>query len=336
MNTKYLVAGALACAIAPAMAESGWTSDYAAAKAEAAKSGKNLLLVFTGSDWCPPCKMMHQTVFSKEEFIKEAGKNFVLVDLDFPRTKQLDPAVKKQNEELLKQYGVQGFPTMVLTTADGTPYSMDVGGVQGGPGVVLGMLEKANLRLKEFQAAIAAAKDLKGAEKGAKLAKALESVSPELLKTEAYKPYLDELEKVDPKGAQKILAPIRQEEDMEKLMKAAGAAYKAGKMDEVEKLGDDFLARKDLLPEIRQQAMMTFKCNKLLSQSKFEEAIAEIDKIIAIDPHTDVAQKIGMMKSRIEEHVKSLKQQGPDTPAAPVETEQAPKTPVQPPVPDAK
>ncbi|SVD37720.1 uncharacterized protein METZ01_LOCUS390574, partial [marine metagenome] len=39
-----------------AVAEEGWLVDFAKAKAQSAKEGKPILMEFTGSDWCPPCK----------------------------------------------------------------------------------------------------------------------------------------------------------------------------------------------------------------------------------------------------------------------------------------
>ena len=67
----------------------GWTNDFEAAKTKAKKEGKHLLLDFTGSDWCGFCIRLHGEVFSKEVFRKEVPKHFVLVELDFPRQKQL-------------------------------------------------------------------------------------------------------------------------------------------------------------------------------------------------------------------------------------------------------
>ena len=47
----------LALALTPALhaGGEGWTSDFEAAKAQAAKEGKDLLIDFTGSDWCGWC-----------------------------------------------------------------------------------------------------------------------------------------------------------------------------------------------------------------------------------------------------------------------------------------
>ena len=65
----------------------GWLVDFEKAKAQAAKEGKSLLMEFTGSDWCPPCKSLAEKVLTKEVFKKEVPKDFVLLKLDNPRDK---------------------------------------------------------------------------------------------------------------------------------------------------------------------------------------------------------------------------------------------------------
>lgn len=103
-----------------ARAEDGlWTTDFAAAKAQAKAEKKLLLLDFTGSDWCHWCKLLHAEVFDKEAFQSEAPKRFVLVELDFPNRKKLPDEVKAQNTKLAKEYKIHGYPTVLLLDAEG-------------------------------------------------------------------------------------------------------------------------------------------------------------------------------------------------------------------------
>jgi thiol-disulfide isomerase/thioredoxin len=119
MTLKSLLASSLVLlgAVSTAFAEATWLTNFEEAKAIAVKEGKPLLLDFTGSDWCPPCKALHKNVFSTEEFAKEAAGKYVLVELDFPRTKQLAPELKAQNSELQKKYAITGYPTVLLVDA---------------------------------------------------------------------------------------------------------------------------------------------------------------------------------------------------------------------------
>jgi thioredoxin-related protein len=97
-----------------------WTTDFEAAKAQAKAENKLLLVDFTGSDWCIWCKRLHGEVMDKDEFKTEAPKKFVLVELDFPndKSKQSDE-LQAQNKKLLKQYKIQGYPTVLLMDPKG-------------------------------------------------------------------------------------------------------------------------------------------------------------------------------------------------------------------------
>lgn len=94
----------------------GWTNqlDKAFEKAKAEK--KSVLVEFTGSDWCPPCIAMRKNVFTKKEFIEAASKKFVLVELDFPNS---NPEETAKNQPFAEKYKVEGFPTVILFTAEG-------------------------------------------------------------------------------------------------------------------------------------------------------------------------------------------------------------------------
>ena len=95
-----------------------WETDMAKAKAQAKKEGKSILINFSGSDWCSWCIRLDQEVFNKKEFVKFAEKNLVLLNLDFPRRKQLPAEQISHNRQLQYRYGVRGFPTVLLVDAE--------------------------------------------------------------------------------------------------------------------------------------------------------------------------------------------------------------------------
>lgn len=92
-----------------------WMTDMEAALERGAKEGKPLFVEFTGSDWCPPCKMMAKEVFSKEEFLEAAKKDFILVKIDVPKG---DKELSERNQKVVKKYKVKGFPTVLLLESD--------------------------------------------------------------------------------------------------------------------------------------------------------------------------------------------------------------------------
>lgn len=120
MNIRGLPCLLLAFSLVTTIARgSEWQTDYAQALATAKAVKKCVLLDFTGSDWCGPCIEMKKVVFSKAAFLNYAKKNLVLVEVDYPKVKALPEKVTKQNERLMHQYGIKGYPTVILLDPDG-------------------------------------------------------------------------------------------------------------------------------------------------------------------------------------------------------------------------
>jgi thiol-disulfide isomerase/thioredoxin len=97
-----------------------------------ASQKKPVLLGFTGSDWCPPCKMQAKEIFEQPSFEKFAKDKLVLMKLDFPRSKPQSPEIKQRNQQLAAKYEVQGFPTVILLGPDGNEIAREVGYNGGG------------------------------------------------------------------------------------------------------------------------------------------------------------------------------------------------------------
>jgi protein disulfide-isomerase len=104
-----------------------WLTDVPKAQEIAKKENKVVLLDFTGSDWCPPCIKLHSEVFSSDAFKEHAGKKFVLVELDFPRSKKLAPELKKANDQLKEKFSITGYPTIILLDSSGKEIGRKVG-----------------------------------------------------------------------------------------------------------------------------------------------------------------------------------------------------------------
>jgi len=112
--------------------ESGWLTDYEAAKKQAKEEGKPILLNFTGTDWCGWCIKIEKEIFSKEEFKAYAKEHLVLMEVDFPEKKKQSDEVKAQNKALDKEFKIEGYPTIFLIDAEGKKLSEDIGYRQGG------------------------------------------------------------------------------------------------------------------------------------------------------------------------------------------------------------
>jgi len=120
--------------------EGNWLTDISQAMAQAKSSNKNVLLDFTGSDWCPWCIKMDKEVLDTKQFKDYADKNLVLMLVDFPQNKQLPQKVQDQNNDLQKKYGADGFPTFILVDKDGNVLGQQVGYLEGGPDAFIAKL----------------------------------------------------------------------------------------------------------------------------------------------------------------------------------------------------
>ncbi|MDD3119274.1 MAG: thioredoxin family protein [Victivallales bacterium] len=111
--------GALLSVCCSVMADVAWTENYDDGLKQAAAKKKKVLLLFTGSDWCPACRRLEDNLLSSKEFQDYAAGNLIPVKIDFPRQKKQLPIQRQLNEELAQKFGVEGFPTMILLNDQG-------------------------------------------------------------------------------------------------------------------------------------------------------------------------------------------------------------------------
>ena len=97
-----------------------WLTDFDAALQQAGKEDKNILVYFTGSDWCKPCKVLKRDLFDTPEFGKLSDR-YVLLYIDIPRNMQLLSSHQmKHNKDLLGKYNKKGvFPLLKVVDQKG-------------------------------------------------------------------------------------------------------------------------------------------------------------------------------------------------------------------------
>ena len=140
MKRIFLTAAALVTMGTWASADA-WLTDYAQALATAKTQNKAVLIDFTGSDWCGWCIKLDREVFNVADFKSYAEQKLILLKIDFPRGKAIPAQEKAQNEKLAAQYGVQGFPTVIVLKPDGSKAG-ELGYLPGGPKAFIAALEK--------------------------------------------------------------------------------------------------------------------------------------------------------------------------------------------------
>jgi thioredoxin-related protein len=97
-----------------------WIPTYKEALRKAKKEKKPVLIYFTGSDWCGPCKILDNDLFHTEKFKSLSDKDLVLLEVDIPRRRDLvAPKKMKENLYLQKKYRVKAFPTLMMVNHRG-------------------------------------------------------------------------------------------------------------------------------------------------------------------------------------------------------------------------
>lgn len=137
-----------------------WVTDISVAREMAAKEGKDILINFTGSDWCGWCKRLDGEVFSLPAFHETAGKQYVYLYLDFPRSEEAKAKVVDEdlNNKNRDDMGVDGFPTIILADSAMRPYGR-TGYQPGGPEKYLEHLTELRTKGEKIKALTAADND---------------------------------------------------------------------------------------------------------------------------------------------------------------------------------
>jgi thioredoxin-related protein len=299
-NTLIASAAILALHGAVLAGGEGWSSDYEASKKLAAESKKDLLIDFTGSDWCGWCIKLNDEVFKHEPFNAGVKDSFVLVELDYPNDKsKLSEATIKQNEELGKKYAVQGYPTILLCDADGKPYAA-TGYQPGGPEKYVEHLNELKGAKAKRDEAFAAAAKAEGVEKAKALVAALGAMGlDDGMVATFYGDITKQITAADPKdetGFAKQAASKQRVADFEEKLQELGrkkdhdgalalvaAALKEGGFDK----------------ETTEQMMLT-RAVILMQQKKFDEALKAVDEAKAAYPDSQMGEQIAAFRAQIE------------------------------------
>lgn len=77
---------------------------------------KNIMLFFSGSDWCAPCVKFKKQFVETEQFKNFSNEKLIVYNADFPRQKknQLSKEIATENGKLADKYNSKGYFPMIL------------------------------------------------------------------------------------------------------------------------------------------------------------------------------------------------------------------------------
>lgn len=122
MNNLFLLIFLLFSDSAVSSQDVLWKTNYDEASRIAQAENKQILLYFSGSDWCKPCIQLKKYVFESSEFQEYSRRNFIMLQADFPRLKKnaLSPEQTAHNEMLAEKYNPDGiFPLVLILDHEG-------------------------------------------------------------------------------------------------------------------------------------------------------------------------------------------------------------------------
>jgi len=280
------LAGAFLICFSLSVSAGEWVTDFDKGLARAKKEHKDIFLLITGSDWCIWCKRLEGEVLSKNAFLDNVPKHFVLVKLDFPRHRQIPEAQRKRNRAVMRKYGARGYPTVFLLDSKGIPYAK-TGYRPGGPEKYVQFLEKQRKAHVERDKKFALAEKAHGIGKAKLLDQALEGMDPVTI-TKWYKDIvetiitLDQGNKAGLKNKYLAIKALSKIEDLKRQRNSAGALAKI----------DEVLEKYEPTGQIAQD-LHFMRSEFLFFAGKKDQAKAELETALQAAPKGD---KVGTIR----------------------------------------
>lgn len=282
-----------------------------AAKPIAREQGRDIMLEFTGKEWCPPCIHLRTKILETAEFEKAVGDKYVLVEVVFPRLPSAVAAMpesqRNANEKLLVYHRIEtGLPTVLLLDAEGLPYAQIAGARRTTADYLKALEEGAAVRAKR-DSAFARARELQGLDRARALAEGLNAI-PENCR-DKYTAVVNEINSLDPEntlGYARVLtryANYRQQEAALKVITDKMRGHlQAGDLAAAEKQLQEYLTTPDLEPELAQHAWRALGDTYAL-QRRYKEVYAAYKKAYEAAPDSRIAPRLKSAVQHYEQNI---------------------------------
>lgn len=267
-----------------------FTDDLDAARKQAKTEHKDILVDFTGSDWCGWCITLDKEVFHTPEFIAGAPAHFVSVQLDYPQRTKLPAEVEARNKKWRNELKARSFPDVLLLDENGKVYA-NTGYRAGGAKVYLEHMEELRQRRIRRDEALALAEKAEGVEKAKHLDAALSALRDDEVLLEYYNDTIKQirsLDTTDQAGLQAKYQALFKRRDCEidivTLCQGKDGAEVLGKLKE-------YAAKPDIPAESKQYALYMaggVPCERMLHD--YPQALELFKQAIAAAPDSPLVE----------------------------------------------
>lgn len=96
-----------------------WLTNFQGATVIAQKQNKLMLVYFSGSDWDEWTQKLEKEVLHTPMVVDWVEKNVVPVQVDMPKEKRLNSAIKQQNKDLVQRFNVAKVPSFLFIDTSG-------------------------------------------------------------------------------------------------------------------------------------------------------------------------------------------------------------------------
>lgn len=95
-----------------------WCEDYSKSKELSQRNSKPILILFTGTSWCPACMKLEREVINNPRFAQAVGNNFIFYKAEFSEPTE-EAMMRSPDKALVDRYGIKAFPTMIVIDGNG-------------------------------------------------------------------------------------------------------------------------------------------------------------------------------------------------------------------------
>ena len=274
--------------------------DFEAAKVAAGESGRDILVEFTGTDWCNFCKDMRSRLFQLEAFREWMAGDLVWMEVDYIRNRgrlQSTPLeFREAQDEMRRRFDVRLYPTVYLCDGQGRPYALKEGFLpDASTEEYFFQLAQLAEKRKERDALLAKLETSTGADRLPLLEKAL-SIVPARCVEEFYPEHFAELQKGRPDSP--LVTSLARERELAALEKGLRKTLASREYEQTLAGTDALLDKEGFEGETRQRFLLV-KAHALMGMEQRKEASEVIKEIIEIDSQNGYAGRAKGLAQRL-------------------------------------